>query len=107
MKKILAAAAIAGTALAAAALPAGASTHPKPHHKFQVVVSINDGPTGVLKTSAPLHAGEKLTLIGVGTGTFTVTSVTPQGAQDRVTVSPALSPSFHDTTLDFRVVAGS
>lgn len=102
LRSIAAAAAVAA-AVTGSAIPA--SAHVRPHHLFTVVVSIQDSATGVLTTAAPLTVGEKLSLIGVGTGTFTVTSVTPAGSVDKVTLSPALSAQFHDTTVDFKVVS--
>lgn len=84
MKNIVKAAAVAAVTAAALAVPAAAFASSDP------VVVINDN-HGVLTSESPLYTGESLTAFGYATGTFTVTSLTPDGLKGvRVTLSAPL-----------------
>lgn len=98
--KSLGAATVAAAAALTLALPASAAVNPIP-----VTVFISDSSTGLLTSPAALRPGEVLDMFGYGTGTFTVTSLTPDGPVDVVTLSPAVSPALRGEVLDFKVVS--
>ena len=83
-----------------AALPAAAATH-RPAPAPRPVVFIDDE-HGVLTTPCVVYPGEVLHGYGYVTGTFTVTSVTPDGPLSRVTLSPAPVPPQSSEVLAFR-----
>ena len=98
-RKILATVGTAAALSGVAAVPAFAAPHP-----FTVTVNIDDE-HGVLTTAAPLQVGEVLSGFGYVTGTFTVTSITPDGPVDRVTLSPAPQPPQSSEVLSFHIVS--
>ena len=99
LRTILTTAALAaGLAAGIPAATAGASVT---RHPVRPVVFIDDEHRK-LTTPCVLHVGEKLTGFGYVTGTFTVTSLTPAGAVDKVTLSPAPHPAQPSEVLDFR-----
>lgn len=76
-----------------AALPAAARVH-------HPAVFIDDE-HGVLTTPCVVHQGEVLHGVGYVTGTFTITSVTPDGPVFLVTLSPAPVSPQSSEVLDF------
>lgn len=81
---------------------ASASVRPAPH-PIKPVISVNISTTGVETTAAPVVTGEVLSLIGVGTGHWTVTSVHPAGPVERITL--AGGPLAPNNVYDFHVVS--
>jgi len=86
---------LAAFAVVLTVLPASAALKPA-----RPAVFIDDG-HGVLTTPCVVYAGEVLHGVGYVTGTFTITSVTPDGPLLKVTLSPAPAPPQSSEVLDF------
>lgn len=97
------ASAVAAASVVALGFAGGASASVRPHHPIPVVVSVNISTTGVETTAAPVVTGEVLSLIGVGTGNWTVTSVHANGPLERITL--AGGPLARNNVYDFHVAS--
>jgi hypothetical protein len=92
MRTIFASILAAFAVVALAVLPASAAM--KPAHPNVFLVNEN----GKITTPCVVHAGEALTGIGYVSGPFIITSVTPDGPVDLVTLNRAVPKGVLDFT---------